>query len=745
MLLASTLPLVLNTQPANASGTIYIRADGSVDPPTAPISSFDNVTYTFTDNVNESIVVERDNIVVNGDGYTVSGTGSGRGIDLTGRSNVTVKNAVVVEFKYGIYLHGGSSITLFENNLTANTGYGILLDGSSNNNIIGNNVVNNSGGIKLDYLSNSNNISSNNITANKGDALPLYTSKHNNLSGNYIARNKGNGILLDGASSNTTLRNNKMAENTYNFGILNPWGFTNLINDIDVSNTVDGKPIYYWINKHNMTVPLDAGYVALVNCSNINVRNSNLTDNGQGLLLARTTNSTITQNKIANNLWFGIWFSNPSHGNTIFWNNIANNSLGITVTSSSNCNISYNNIVNNGDGVWLSGAWDSIVSHNNITDNDNGIVGTASNCNISRNIIMFNGFGIDLSYSNNNNVSHNIIAKNDYDGIDFDSSENNSIFNNNMTSNDEIGIGLTYSSNNNTISNNNILDNRYGISFSYSSNDNRIFSNNIANHSGYAVELDFDPTNNLFYHNNFINNTGEVATFLAGSNTWDIGYPEGGNYWTKYKGVDYKHGPDQDQPGSDGVGDTPRTINADNRDRYPLMKPYPWDPHDIAITSITTSKTVVGQGYTLDVTVMVFNYGTHAETFNVTAYANTTVIGTIAGITLLSRNSTTVNFTWNTTGFAEGNYTIKACAIPVDGETDTEDNNYTNGWIIVTIPGDADGNGHVFLYDLTILGTAWDSRPGDPHWWANADIDSDLHVYLYDLTIIGSHWDEVAS
>ena len=53
---------------------IYIRADGSIDPGTAPISSVDNITYTLKDNIfNQSTVVERDNIVVDGAGYTVQG------------------------------------------------------------------------------------------------------------------------------------------------------------------------------------------------------------------------------------------------------------------------------------------------------------------------------------------------------------------------------------------------------------------------------------------------------------------------------------------------------------------------------------------------------------------------------------------------------------------------------------------------------------------------------------------------
>jgi len=61
---------------------VYIRADGSVDPSFAPISSVDNITYTFTNDLYIPVIVERDNIIIDGAGYTLSRNGTGRGIDL---------------------------------------------------------------------------------------------------------------------------------------------------------------------------------------------------------------------------------------------------------------------------------------------------------------------------------------------------------------------------------------------------------------------------------------------------------------------------------------------------------------------------------------------------------------------------------------------------------------------------------------------------------------------------------------
>jgi len=198
----------------------------------------------------------------------------------------------------------------------------------------------------------------------------------------------------------------------------------------------------------------------------------------------------------------------------------------------------------------------------------------------------------------------------------------------------------------------------------------------VNNYRGFFAAL---SPNNTIYRNNFINNTVQATLSASYSNTWDYGYPSGGNYWSDYTGVDYFSGPFQNGTGSDGIGDTPYVINVDNRDNYPLMKPY-GGPHDIGITSVTTSKTIIVQGYSLNINTSIINYGVETETFNVTIYANTTVINQTQ-ITLTSRSSTTITLTWNTTGVSLGTYTISAHATPVQGETDTADNTHTDGTV----------------------------------------------------------------
>jgi len=142
VLVGGMVKLTFDVQLAEATGTIYIRADGLVEPSTAPIQNIGNYSYTFTSDINDSLVVERDNIMIDGADYTVQGTGSGKGIDWMGRSNITIKNIKVTKFFYGFYFESSSNITLSGNNIIDNY-YGVAVGSSWGNNLVCNNIFNN--------------------------------------------------------------------------------------------------------------------------------------------------------------------------------------------------------------------------------------------------------------------------------------------------------------------------------------------------------------------------------------------------------------------------------------------------------------------------------------------------------------------------------------------------------------------------------------------------------------------------
>jgi len=249
--LLSTAVVMGLVRPVVARGTIHIRSDGSVDPPTAPVQRNGNV-YTFTDNIYDMIVVERDNIVVDGAGYNLQGTGAwySKGIDLTRRSNVTIKNMEIKEFFFGVWLNASSSNSICGNKITNNK-VGIWLFDSSSNSIYGNDVTANLNyGIYLGYSS-GNSVSENKITANNYYGIHLEHSSGNSICGNDITKNgfkhiANVGIQLFSSSNNNSISGNNMTNNFYGISL---WGSSN--------NTIYGNDItnnHYGIvltNSHN--------------------------------------------------------------------------------------------------------------------------------------------------------------------------------------------------------------------------------------------------------------------------------------------------------------------------------------------------------------------------------------------------------------------------------------------------------------------------------------------------------------
>jgi len=112
---------------------------------------------------------------------------------------------------------------------------------------------------------------------------------------------------------------------------------------------------------------------------------------------------------------------------------------------------------------------------------------------------------------------------------------------------------------------------------------------------------------------------------------------------------------------------------------------------DVALISVFPNVTKVYDGWIVNITVIAKNQGNFTETFFVIAYTNTTAIDIQVVINLAPNNQTTLIFPWNTTGFAKGNYTISAVAEQVLGETDTGDNRYIDGLILITKVGDIGG------------------------------------------------------
>jgi parallel beta-helix repeat protein len=223
VLFLGTLGFAFRIQQARASGSITIRADGSIDPPTAPIMTLDNFTYIFTDNFNGSVVVLRSDIIVDGKGFTLQGAGrgSGDGFALYGK-NSTITNFNIDGFYSGIEVSGlfsGNNIT--NNNISNNYMDGVMA-WSSYNIIAYNNITQNYNGIDLSdrnsmFKSYNNTVIGNNITRNRYIGISVVDSYNNTLAANNIQYNSWCGIWFARATNNTAAENS--LRNNYEKGI----------------------------------------------------------------------------------------------------------------------------------------------------------------------------------------------------------------------------------------------------------------------------------------------------------------------------------------------------------------------------------------------------------------------------------------------------------------------------------------------------------------------------------------------
>lgn len=206
--------------------TIHIKSDGSVDPSTAPISVVGSL-YTFTADIYETIQVNKSNIVIDGNGYMLQGSGSGYGFYLLGGiSGVTITNTVVKGWSVGVMVE-----VPYPQELVV-----------GNNTIGSNTIVDNYRGIQFWY-SGYNEVSGNIISNNNEAGILFGNSPYNMISGNLISRNTEpdtGSIVILWLSEYNTIKENLIVSN---YGGIALHSQNNLIyhNDI-IDNTIQTSP-----------------------------------------------------------------------------------------------------------------------------------------------------------------------------------------------------------------------------------------------------------------------------------------------------------------------------------------------------------------------------------------------------------------------------------------------------------------------------------------------------------------------
>ena len=490
-----TQPHLVFIQPE--PGTIFLSDSGWSD---TTVGTWDPSTKTgmLTRDVYETIQIDSDGINLDGAGHTVTGTGSGFGVYLPNRTGVTIKNINAERFRTGIYLYSSSNNSLTGNTSNSNHTYGIYLRYSVNNTLIQNTSNSNRYGIFLFY-SPSNTLTGNITNSNGSYGIELVVCSDSTLTDN-IASNNEHGIYLS-RSGGSTLTGNTMSGNRCNFGVF-AGSDSDLDNDIDTTNTVDGKSVYYVKNAtdevYDSSTAGDAGTLYFINCNNITIRNLTLTKNWIGVCLWRTHNSTIENVTAFSNYWRAI---SLLHSNS---NTLRHNTTNSTYRF----------------GIFLYYSSDN---------------------NLTRNTVSNNGYGISFEHSTNNTLIGNIASGN-RDGVDLWTSAGNTLTDNTVSSNSRYGIYLDESSNN-QIYNNNFIDNSnqqayvYGGSGNVFNLDRPIGGNFWSDWTGPDADgdgfVDFpyvfdDGQDNLPLANPFVSNQPPVANaggpYVEQATSWNGAY-----------------------------------------------------------------------------------------------------------------------------------------------------------------------------------------------------------------------------
>lgn len=324
-------------------------------------------------------------------------------INLTGeeRNSTIIKGGVT-----GVILSVQSDWTNVSR-LTFTDGYqGVNFDTVRNCRFEENNISFHKFGMEF-HASYYNKIIDNYVISNFYKGIDFFGSSLNYIAGNYLSNN-GVGIILGG------IMNNVISNTMVNDGIQIGHGSLEyaISHNIDSSNTVNGKPVYYWKNQTGGKIPSGAGQVILANCSNVLIENQELIHSAVGVQLVHSKNNTIIANNVSSNHHgFLLYYSD---GNNIANNYASNNENGVFMRSSRKNNVTGNTFSSSKYGIDLSDSNANNLTNNTVSDNFNGyyLYDSVEN-KITGNTFFSNDYyGIDIRDSSNNTLHHNDFIQN---------------------------------------------------------------------------------------------------------------------------------------------------------------------------------------------------------------------------------------------------------------------------------------------------------------------------------------------
>ena len=512
--------IVLSSDPAKAlTSSIQINPDGDIEGTVKIKRNGD--TYTFTDDIDVypcskprkprgCLLVGKDNVVIDGAGHTLRGHGNLAGIYLRSMYNITVKNLKITGFATGIssYYYDETAFEWPHDRPACN----IKIENNEISAIDPSTLTDCDwggwGGWGIHLVSAENTVISDNTITTPIPTMGLFVEDCINT---LIVDNKfiGCGLQLESLRQ-TTL----------------------------VNNAIDDKPVVFMKGVSDSVVDY-AEQVFLYNCTRIEVKDLTPRANyPRAIQLEETSDSIITNCR-------GNIALTRSNNNTI----CDSSPQTIVLVKSSSNKISSNNITGAGQGLKLS------VSSNHNEIYENRFLNSMNSPEAETLITSAkHPLGIQLDNCHHNKIYRNLLV-NHYYAIECNEVTSTQIYENVIS--DCRGALALKASRKNSFFENNITDANCGVTISGGGADNAFFHNNFFNVNAGASEQ----------HKDFIEIMSglDLPDIYSTNNTWDAGYPAGGNYWSDYNGTDAN---------GDGIGDTSYRTSADYVDNYPLIKPF---------------------------------------------------------------------------------------------------------------------------------------------------------------------------
>ncbi|RLI96724.1 MAG: hypothetical protein DRO99_03975, partial [Candidatus Aenigmatarchaeota archaeon] len=443
------------------------------------------------------------------------------GINVNGHDNITIRNGIIEDFYYGIYMPASSNNGhVYNMTLNSNYWHGAYLSNADGNTFT-NNTANSNGrnGFHV-QASHYNQFINNTCTGNTLNGIMFSDgSQWNNATGNNMSYNKQIGIYLNGAHNNTVTDNTANNNTDYGIDVASSHNNTLMRN---VANLNQKSGIYIPQGKSNNLTS--------------NIANNN-TEHGFLLYLNANYNDLLN-NTAMHNGYHGIYLNGFNYWNEINGTTTSRNSgYGIMLDWASSFNVitGVTSDYNVDRGVYIDGGTWNIVQNSTMNGNFYGILTISSSNNIIRgnnvdkseaygiylhesiyNRVMGNTAGlcseqscsgIYLYGSDHNNVSHNNASMNYYYGIELDSGSDNNTLVDNTASADLYGI-LLVGSHNNTIQNSTWTGNSYHGTYLYQSNGNLVkdnYANTCVYYTGAGLKVEAGSRDNILVNNTVYN------------------------------------------------------------------------------------------------------------------------------------------------------------------------------------------------------------------------------------------------